>query len=309
MAERAAKEIIPVTVIGGYLGAGKTTLVNHLLRTADGLRLAVLVNEFGSLAIDEDLILARDDNLISLAGGCVCCSFGSDLMTTLMDLQQMRPSPQRIIIEASGVALPAAIAASVSLLPDYRPEGVVVLADAESVMERAADVYMGDTITRQLADADLVLLSKCDLIDTARKAQLLSWLSAQIASTAVIPTSAASLPPPAALFGLDHSAAWPPAGPVNFSHDQLYASLVVRVPTTLWAADVAALLQSRPLGVLRAKGLCLASDGGLQAVQMVGNRVQQDRYHGPAPQAINQLVFIGLKEHLLADEITALFTP
>ena len=91
MAERAAKEIIPVTVIGGYLGAGKTTLVNHLLRAADGLRLAVLVNEFGSLAIDEDLILARDDNLISLAGGCVCCSFGSDLMTALMDLQQMQP--------------------------------------------------------------------------------------------------------------------------------------------------------------------------------------------------------------------------
>ncbi|MEC8387162.1 MAG: GTP-binding protein, partial [Pseudomonadota bacterium] len=86
---------IPATVIGGYLGAGKTTLVNHLLRTANGLRLAVLVNEFGALPIDDDLIIAREDNLISLAGGCVCCSFGSDLMAALMDLSQLSPPPER----------------------------------------------------------------------------------------------------------------------------------------------------------------------------------------------------------------------
>ena len=78
---------IPVTVIGGYLGAGKTTLVNHLLRHADGRRLAVLVNEFGSIAIDEDLIEAEEDGLISIAGGCICCSFGNDLIGAINDLR------------------------------------------------------------------------------------------------------------------------------------------------------------------------------------------------------------------------------
>ena len=68
---------LPVTIISGYLGAGKTTLVNNALRKANGLKLAILVNEFGNLAIDEDLIIAQDDNMISLAGGCICCSYGN----------------------------------------------------------------------------------------------------------------------------------------------------------------------------------------------------------------------------------------
>ena len=77
---------LPVTVIGGYLGAGKTTLVNQLLRNANGQRLAILVNEFGALPIDEDLIEAESDDLISIAGGCICCTFGSDLSEAMMAL-------------------------------------------------------------------------------------------------------------------------------------------------------------------------------------------------------------------------------
>ena len=106
----------PVTIIGGYLGAGKTTLVNHLLRNAQGRRLAILVNEFGELPIDADLIEARDDDIISLSGGCVCCSYGNDLIMAMMDMARMEPRPDHIVLEASGVALPAAIASSLSLL-------------------------------------------------------------------------------------------------------------------------------------------------------------------------------------------------
>ena len=86
-----ANEVLPVTVIGGYLGAGKTTLVNHLLRNADGLRIAVLVNEFGTLPIDADLIEAQDDNVIAIAGGCVCCSYGNDLVMAMIELARMEP--------------------------------------------------------------------------------------------------------------------------------------------------------------------------------------------------------------------------
>ena len=101
---------IPVTVIGGYLGAGKTTLVNHMLRNANGLKLAILVNEFGELPIDADLIEAEDDNLISLAGGCICCSYGNDMVSALMELSQMEPRPDHVVLEASGVAIPNSIA-------------------------------------------------------------------------------------------------------------------------------------------------------------------------------------------------------
>jgi len=124
---------LPVTVIGGYLGAGKTTMVNHLLRHANGRRLAVLVNEFGDLPIDADLIESEDDGLISIAGGCVCCSFGNDLIAALQDLAQMEPRPDHVLIESSGVAIPGAIVSSVHLIEGFASDGTVVVVDAETV--------------------------------------------------------------------------------------------------------------------------------------------------------------------------------
>ena len=89
---------IPVSVIGGYLGAGKTTLVNHLLRNANGRKLAILVNEFGELPIDADLIEADDGDMISIAGGCICCSYGSDLVGALMELPERMPDMDGMLI-------------------------------------------------------------------------------------------------------------------------------------------------------------------------------------------------------------------
>lgn len=151
---------LPVTLIGGYLGAGKTTLVNHLLRTADGLRLAILVNEFGALPIDADLIEARGEKVIAIAGGCVCCSYGSDLMAALMDLEVVAEEIDHVLIETSGVALPDQVARSLDLLAGYAHDGTVVLADAETVRARARDDYLSDTIAAQLESGDLLLLNK-----------------------------------------------------------------------------------------------------------------------------------------------------
>jgi len=119
---------MPVTIIGGYLGSGKTTLINHLLRNANGIRLAVMVNDFGNLAIDAELIEAQDGDVISLSGGCICCSYGDDLSAALLKLQTGGVPPEHIFIEASGVALPGAIGKTLSLLRAYRLDGIVVLA-------------------------------------------------------------------------------------------------------------------------------------------------------------------------------------
>ena len=99
----------PLTVVGGFLGAGKTTLLNHLLRQTKQ-RLAVLVNDFGAINIDAELVASHNGNTISLANGCICCSIGDNLVEALVDLTRQRSLPDHIIIEASGVADPARIA-------------------------------------------------------------------------------------------------------------------------------------------------------------------------------------------------------
>ena len=199
MTDIPAASDLPVTLIGGYLGAGKTTLINRLLRQADGLRLAVLVNDFGELPIDADLIESQDDNVISIAGGCVCCSYGSDLMAALVDLDRLVPRPHHLLIETSGVALPLAIAQSVRLIAGYALDGIVVLADAENIRVRGRDRYLGDTIERQLATADIVILNKTDLVGPTELADTRQWLLEKASISRLVETVGADIPLPTLL--------------------------------------------------------------------------------------------------------------
>ena len=168
-----ARPDIGVTVLGGYLGAGKTTLVNHLLRNTTE-RLAVLVNDFGSINVDESLIEAADDDKISLANGCICCSLVDGFAAALQTVLDLADPPARLVIEASGVADPAQVAAY-GHGPGLRLDGVVVVVDAETIVARLADAYVGDTVSGQLRSADLIVLNKIDLVnepqlDRARRA-------------------------------------------------------------------------------------------------------------------------------------------
>lgn len=259
---------LPVTIIGGYLGAGKTTLVNHVLRHAEGKRLAVLVNEFGALPIDEDLIEAQDDNIISIAGGCVCCSYGNDLIQALLDLSKLEPVPDHVLLEASGVALPGAIAASVSLLGGYQLDGIVVLADAETIQSRADDPYMGDTIMRQLTDADIVLLNKSDLVAPEALAQTNEWLAGQC-NAAVVSASHGAVPNTVIL---QDFAPNPEHWSGSSAHEpQMFDSHALPCDMVVDAEKVAHALADPALGLVRAKGF-LKTPGGMQTIQIVGRR-------------------------------------
>ena len=261
---------LPITIIGGYLGAGKTTLVNHLLRNADGLRLAILVNEFGELPIDEDLIEAQDDDIISIAGGCVCCSYGNDLTLALMDLAKLDPPPDHVLLESSGVALPGAIAGSVSLLQGYALDGIVVLTNAETIQDQANDSYVGDTIERQLNDADLVILNKTDLISDVERTRIKTWLSEQNGQAEIVEAQHGSLP--SALI-LQSFATQDRAKSKRADHKSAgFETRTIKLDVPVNADQLAENLASPDLALVRAKGFVKSGDSKPKAIQVVGRR-------------------------------------
>ncbi|MCP4070389.1 MAG: GTP-binding protein [Hyphomicrobiales bacterium] len=280
---------LPVTTIGGYLGSGKTTLVNHLLRNANGLHLAVLVNEFGELAIDEDLIEVKSDDIISIAGGCICCSFGNDLTSALIDLGKMTPRPDHIVIESSGVSIPGAIVNTLSLLEGFQSNGIVVLADADSVMANANDKYVGDTITRQLADAEILILNKLDLVGVTERTGLENWLLEMAPGAVLIPAKHCQVTPDAVLGGVLS----PGKGSPGNHADELFDSIVLEPVVGVNVENLARELASGPYGVVRAKGFVADHDGKRKLLHIVANRWHVSDVSNDVASAIICLGFRG----------------
>jgi G3E family GTPase len=281
--------VIPVTAIGGYLGSGKTTLVNHLLRNANGLHLAVLVNEFGELAIDEDLIEATGDDIISIAGGCICCSFGNDLTAALMDLARMTPRPDHILIEASGVAIPSSVVAAISLLEGFSADGVVVLADAETIRRNASDKYMGDTVTRQLNDADIILLNKADLASAMELKETKLWLNGLGVLARVVETVQGVVAPETVLESLLGRVYQPGPHHEVANLDMLTLRPVGPVDTV----QLAKALTDEVYGIIRAKGFVTSVEGKKMLIQVVGHRWQTSLATGDFTDGIVCLGFRG----------------
>ena len=280
---------LPVTVVGGYLGAGKTTLVNSLLRQANGRRLAVMVNEFGALPIDASLVEAADERIVSLVGGCVCCSYGEDLVSSLAMLAALEPRPEHVLLEASGVAFPGAIAGTVGLLTGFELDGAVVLADAETVRGRAADRYIGSTVRRQLAQADLILLNKCDLAGNADAVE--AWLGEAALDARVVRTVQSDAPIDIVLGAWTGRAALP-AGGGSFDHTHGYMTAALDPPAGADPEALARILADPAHRLLRAKGFAPRPDGGMAAIQTVGSRWTVS---DAPPNAPAGLICIGLE--------------
>jgi G3E family GTPase len=163
---------VPVLLVTGFLGAGKTTVVNHLLAHAQGRRIAAVVNDFGAINIDAELISGAGDGVVSLANGCICCTLEGDLLRTLAALLRRDPQPEFIVIETSGVADPADIVRNLMdpvIWKEAPLETVLCVLDAT----KSAAALNDDALVRsQLRAADVVALSKVDLADETHRAQL-----------------------------------------------------------------------------------------------------------------------------------------
>jgi G3E family GTPase len=262
---------IDVTIIGGYLGAGKTTLVNHLLPYLDG-RTVVLVNDFGSIGIDADLIAAADGDTITLANGCICCSMVDGLSAAMDSIRIMAPQPERLIIETSGVAEPAAVAAYTQV-PGFLRDAIVVIVDAETIRIRADDRYVGDLVRRQIAQADVVVLNKADLVTADVLADCRTWLTEITERPLVVVSTHNAQAHPDMIIGTDVTRPGENFGPGSSAGTPEFstASFVSEWPVDRTMVDE--WINSLPMHVVRVKGLVQLADGTHTIVQRVGVRV------------------------------------
>ncbi|EPR17994.1 CobW [Sphingobium indicum IP26] len=323
---------IPATVITGFLGAGKTTLIRHLIEHAGGRRLALIINEFGDVGVDGALVQGCDDeacpdeDIIELANGCICCTVADDFLPTMQKLLDRPTPPDHIIIETSGLALPKPLVKAFQW-PDIRTrstvDGVIALIDADALAAgrfahdeaalaaaRAADPTLDhdspieELFEDQLACADLVLLNKTDLVAADRLAALEQGLAREIRAGVRILRTARGEIDPVILLGLDAGAEDRiddrPShhdGEEEHDHDDFESFIVdlgeLAGPEPLLAALARSIAAH---DILRVKGF-LAIEGrpARLVLQAVGPRIQHhyDRHWQAGEPRTSRLVVIG----------------
>jgi cobalamin biosynthesis protein CobW len=316
-------ERVPATIVTGFLGAGKTSLLRHLLAQAGGRRLAVIVNEFGELGIDRSLltgcgdIACAEDDIVELANGCICCTVAEDFLPTLTKLLDRALPPTHILIETSGLALPKPLVQAF-LWPEIRArttvDGVLAVIDATAVAQgrhaadptRSHDTPIAEVFDDQLACADLAVLNKSDLVDPAAFAALRADIAARLRLGVRVIAARHGQVPTAVALGLtaaaeDDLAARPSAhdGEDGHDHDDFESFVVTAgavADAEVFLARLKAVLRTHP--VLRLKGFVdRPGRDRRQVVQAVGERVEQyfDRPWRAGERRRTELVVIGEK--------------
>ena len=266
---------IPVTILTGFLGAGKTTLLNRILNGDHGLRIAVLVNDFGSINIDAELVVGveSEGNVISLANGCVCCNIRDDLLAAVHEVIARPEQPEYIVLEASGVAEPSGIALTFmdeDLRDRVRLDSIMCVMDASQIF---AAPEMMELKLRQIAFADMVILNKADLVSCDEIARIKAWLDDRFHRYRLVEATRGEVP----LEILLSAGRFDPAQLVQEAprdHRQLFStwSYETDQPLSLEALREAA--SKLPANIYRCKGVVFTADEPTRrtVLQVVGKR-------------------------------------
>ena len=183
---------IPVTIITGFLGSGKTTLLNRVLHAEHGLRVAVLVNDFGAINIDTQLVVGMEEDTISLANGCICCTIRGDFLKATRDLLQRPQPPEYILVETSGVSDPLEVALTFRAIQRVQIDSILTVMDAEQIL--GLDKRHEALSIHQVGMADIVILNKVDLVDEVQLQSVRDYIRRIVPQTRVIETIQADVP-------------------------------------------------------------------------------------------------------------------
>ena len=297
---------VPLTIIGGFLGSGKTSLVNHILNNTQNKRVVVLVNDFGEINIDAKLIVSVEGETVSLANGCVCCSIRDDLLTKVLKLFAGDVVPEHIVIETSGVSKPVSVAetflnpATLSLVD---VQNMITVLDADLVIDDQADYT--DLAYSQIAVADLVVINKTDLVSPQRLEAVRKKVADIVPRACILETTFGEVPLDL-IFDDQMSRAMESLREKNklltphreHHHDQEFATWTFRSQAEWSFNALQRAVEHLPVGIFRAKGLVRldleTDDYGI--LQVTGRRGWLKLVE-PEPNEVEivttELVFIG----------------
>jgi G3E family GTPase len=304
--ENPARSTVPVTVLTGYLGAGKTTLLNHILTQEHGQKIAVIVNEFGEIGIDNQLVVSSDEEIFEMNNGCICCTVRGDLMRIIGNLMHRRDKFDRLVIETTGLADPAPVIQTFFVDEDVQLQthldAVVTVVDAKHIHLH----WDAEEAQEQIAFADRILINKTDLVTPAELDELERKIRGMNAIAKIYRTQSARVDLDAILgiggFDLNHALTIDPdfLGEEAHEHDESVRSIALVAPGAMNVEKIqewlSKLLPTQGQNIFRMKGI-LNIHGQeqrfvLQGVHMIMD-ARLDRAWRADEERKNELVLIG----------------